>query len=61
MIAAARNAVRGKIVDRDGKVLASNKRSTTTGEPYRVYADRSFSTVIGYASSDFGTAGLEKT
>ena len=60
VIAAARNVVRGKIVDRDGKVLASNKRSTTTGEPYRVYADRTFSTVIGYASSDFGAAGLEK-
>jgi penicillin-binding protein A len=59
VIAAARNVVRGKIVDRDGKVLASNRRSATTGEPYRVYADRAFSTVIGYASSDFGTAGLE--
>jgi peptidoglycan glycosyltransferase len=59
VIAAARNVVRGRIVDRDGRVLASNKRSTTTGEPYRVYPDRAFSTVIGYASSDFGTAGLE--
>jgi peptidoglycan glycosyltransferase len=53
--------VRGVIVDRDGKVLASNKRSAGTGEPYRVYADRAFSTVIGYASSDFGTAGLERS
>jgi peptidoglycan glycosyltransferase len=61
VIAAARNVVRGKIVDRDGKVLASNKRSSTTGEPYRVYADRAFSTVIGYASTDFGTAGLESS
>ncbi len=59
VIAAARNVVRGTIVDRDGKVLASNKRSAVTGEPYRVYADRAFSTVIGYASTDFGTAGLE--
>ena len=58
VIAAARNVVRGKIVDRDGKVLASNRRSTTTGEPDRVYTDRAFSTVIGYASTDFGTAGL---
>jgi len=61
VIAAARNVVRGKIVDRDGKVLALNKRSSTTGEPYRVYADRAFSTVIGYASTDFGTAGLESS
>ena len=61
VIAAARNVVRGAIVDRDGKVLASNKRSAATGEPYRVYADRAFSTVIGYASTDFGTAGLERS
>src|SRR5258705_4289675 len=59
VIAAARNVVRAKIVDRDGKVLASNRRSATTGEPYRVYTSRAFSTVIGYASTDFGTAGLE--
>ncbi len=59
VIAAARNVVRGAIVDRDGKVLASNRRSAETGEPYRVYADRAFSTVIGYASTDFGRAGLE--
>ena len=59
VIAAARNVVRGQIVDRDGKVLASNKRDAN-GEPYRVYGDRSFSTVIGYASRQFGTAGLER-
>ena len=61
VIAAARNVVRGAIVDRDGKVLASNKRNAETGEPYRVYPDRAFSTVIGYASTDFGTAGLERS
>ena len=61
VIAAARNVIRGTIVDRDGKVLASNKRSAETGEPFRVYADRAFSTVIGYASTDFGTAGLERS
>lgn len=61
VIAAARNVVRGTIVDRDGRVLASNKRSSATGEPYRVYADRAFSTVLGYASIDFGTAGLERS
>lgn len=61
VIAAARNVVRGQIVDRDGKVLASNKRNAATGEPYRVYADRAFSTVIGYATPNFGTAGLERS
>ena len=61
VIAAARNVVRGTIVDRDGKVLASNKRNSDTGEPYRVYADRAFSTVIGYASNEYATAGLERT
>lgn len=60
VIAAARNVVRGQIVDRDGKVLASNKRNEATGEPYRVYVDRAFSTVIGYATPTFGTAGLER-
>ena len=60
VIAAARNVVRGQIVDRDGKVLVSNKRDAN-GEPYRVYGDRAFSTVIGYASRQFGTAGLERS
>ena len=61
VIAAARNVVRGQIVDRDGKMLASNRRNPDTGEPYRVYPDRAFSTVIGYASQDFGNAGLERS
>jgi len=61
VIAAARNVVRGRILDRDGKVLASNKRDPDTGEPYRVYAERAYSTVLGYASQDFGTAGLERS
>ena len=61
VIAAARNVVRGAIVDRDGKVVASNRRNAETGEPYRVYPDRTFSTVVGYASTDFGTAGLERS
>jgi penicillin-binding protein A len=61
VIAAARNVVRGNIVDRTGKViLASNKRDPDTGEPVRVYSDQAFSTVIGYASRQFGTAGLER-
>jgi len=58
VIAASRQVVRGVITDRDGKVLASNKRDKN-GEPYRVYADPSLSGVIGYASRQFGTAGLE--
>jgi len=61
VIAAARNVVRGEIADRDGKVLALNKRDPVSGEPYRVYPDPAFSTVIGYASRDFGTAGLERS
>ncbi len=60
VIAAARNVVRGTIVDRDGKVLASNARDKTTGQPYRVYSSDSFSALIGYASRQFGTAGLER-
>ena len=55
VIAAARNVVRGQIMDRDGKVLATNRRDPATGEPYRVYTDRAFSTVIGYATPTFGT------
>jgi penicillin-binding protein A len=61
VVAAARNVVRGGIVDRDGKVLAANRRNAATGEPFRVYADRTFSTVIGYATPNFGTAGLERS
>jgi len=60
VIAAARNVIRGQIVDRDGKVLASNKRDKN-GEPFRVYADSAFSTVIGYASRQYGTAGIERS
>ena len=58
VIAAARNVLRGEIVDRDGVRLAWNKRDKN-GEPYRVYADNSLSGVIGYANRQFGTAGLE--
>ena len=60
VIAAARNVVRGQIVDRDGKVLASNARDKSTGQPYRVYGSDDFSAVLGYASRQFGTAGLER-
>ena len=59
MIAAARDVVRGRILDRTGAVLASSKRDAN-GEPYRVYTDRSLAPLIGYASPVYGTAGLER-
>jgi peptidoglycan glycosyltransferase len=58
VIAAARNVLRGEILDRDGVRLAWNKRDRND-EPYRVYADDSLSGVIGYSNRQFGTAGLE--
>ena len=60
VIAAARTVPRGRIKDRDGMVLASNKKDAN-GEPYRVYAGRAISQVVGYASSVYGRAGLERT
>jgi peptidoglycan glycosyltransferase len=57
---AARSVVRGQIVDRDGTVLASNKRDPNGGV-YRVYADRVVAPVIGYASQQHGSAGLERS
>ena len=60
VIAAARNVVRGRILDRDGKVLATTKRDDN-GDPYRVYPERSVSPVVGYAARRFGTAGLERS
>jgi peptidoglycan glycosyltransferase len=58
VIAAARNVKRGEIFDRDGVRLAWNKKDKN-GEPYRVYASDSLSSVIGYASRQYGTSGLE--
>jgi penicillin-binding protein A len=60
VIAAARNVIRGEIIDRDGTVLAMN-RTDDNGEPYRLYADRAVAPVVGYASRRYGTAGLERT
>jgi penicillin-binding protein A len=60
VIAAARNTIRGRILDRNGAILATNKNDAT-GTPYRIYADRSLSPVIGYASTVYGTAGLERS
>lgn len=58
VVAAARNVLRGDIVDRDGQRLAWNKRDKN-GEPYRVYASNALAPVIGYASRQYGTTGLE--
>jgi peptidoglycan glycosyltransferase len=60
VVAAARNVLRGEIIDRHGTVLASNLRDAN-GEPYRLYADRAVSPVVGYASRRYGSAGLERT
>ena len=58
MIAAARSVVRGRILDRDGRVLATSRRDAS-GEPYRVYTDASLSAPLGYVSRLYGSAGLE--
>lgn len=57
---AARSVVRGEIADRDGTVLASNKKNPDGGF-YRVYADRAVAPVVGYASQRYGSAGLERS
>lgn len=59
VIAASRHIVRGIITDRDGKRLAWNARDSH-GEPYRIYASPALSGVIGYAATQWGTAGLER-
>ncbi len=60
VVAVARSAVRGQIEDRSGVWLASSRRDAS-GDPYRVYRDDVVSPVIGYASRQFGTAGLERS
>ena len=60
VIAAARTVPRGRILDRDGRVLARNKKDAN-GEFYRVYASPAISHVVGYASRRYGTAGLERS
>ncbi|MFL5721661.1 MAG: penicillin-binding transpeptidase domain-containing protein, partial [Chloroflexota bacterium] len=59
VILAARTVPRGLIKDRSGKVLADNKKDKN-GESYRVYAGRQISQVVGYASTSYGRAGLER-
>ena len=60
VIAASRTVPRGEILDRDGVVLARNERDAN-GESYRVYPNRAISQVVGYASTRYGTAGLERS
>ena len=60
VIAASRTVPRGRILDRDGKVLARNA-TDANGELYRVYANDAVSPVVGYASRRYGRAGLEKS
>jgi peptidoglycan glycosyltransferase len=59
VIAASRHVLRGVITDRDGKRLAWNVRDKN-GEPYRMYASAALSGVLGYASRQWGNAGLER-
>jgi peptidoglycan glycosyltransferase len=60
VLAAARNAPRGRILDARGRVLARNERGPQ-GAPTRRYGYPAFSPVIGYKSLRFGTSGLERS
>ena len=60
VIAIARRALRGPIVDRDGRWLARSDRDRN-GEAVREYRDDTVSHVVGYASRRYGTTGLERT
>lgn len=60
VIAIARRMLRGPIVDRNGSWLAKSSRDAN-GEAQRTYRDDTISQVVGYASRQFGTSGLERT
>jgi peptidoglycan glycosyltransferase len=60
VVTAARRTLRGPIVDRNGSWLARSTRDQN-GEALRQYRDASISSVVGYASRQFGTAGLERS
>jgi peptidoglycan glycosyltransferase len=59
VIAASRTVPRGRILDREGRTLARNE-TDANGEIYRVYRGPAISHVVGYASTRFGRAGLER-
>jgi len=59
VIAASRTVPRGRIEDRHGRTLASNK-ADANGELYRAYISPVVSQVVGYASRTYGRAGLER-
>ncbi len=59
VIAASRHVLRGVITDRDGNRLAWNGEDKN-GEPFRIYASPALSGVLGYASRQWGSAGLER-
>ena len=59
VVAFARRAQRGPIVDRTGAWLARSTRDSN-GEAVRQYRDDTISHVVGYASRLYGTSGLER-
>lgn len=59
VIALARRALRGEIVDRNDRWLARSGRDRN-GEAVREYRDDTISHVVGYASRLYGTTGLER-
>lgn len=59
VVAASRHVLRGVITDRTGAKLAWNQ-TDKNGEPYRVYASAALSGVLGYASRQWGSSGLER-
>ncbi|TME62205.1 MAG: cell division protein FtsI [Chloroflexi bacterium] len=58
LIALTKDRPRGAIVDRNGAVIASSDK--TADGFARSYKDRSLAQVTGYASVQFGLAGIEK-
>ncbi len=60
VVAASRTVPRGRILDRNGTILALNKRDAK-GDLYRAYAGPTISPVVGYASPRYGRAGLERS
>jgi penicillin-binding protein A len=59
VIAIARRALRGPITDRNDRWLAKSERDAN-GEALREYRDDALSHVLGYASRQYGTTGLER-